>query len=199
MVLSSILPSVRRASRSSFRTPGSERWGLTSSVIALAWLAIGCSPAPKRPTTFEDEWRDAPDHVAAPSSGAEPSLTFTRQNELASLRAYPEFQSAHPVRFRWATPRVSAAFERYGERPPSPPPAGALLVQTLREAPGSSPVELWVMEKRETGFFPEGGDFLYAVLREDGTVKTAGRLQLCARCHAEAPADFLFQRVTTER
>lgn len=50
-----------------------------------------------------------------------------------------------------------------------------------------------VMIKMEAGYFPEGGDFLYAVLQHDGAVLRGGRLENCAECHQSRENDgFLF-------
>ncbi len=50
-----------------------------------------------------------------------------------------------------------------------------------------------VMIKMEAGYFPEGGDFLYAEVLHDGHVLQGGRLQSCAKCHQARQHDgFLF-------
>jgi hypothetical protein len=50
------------------------------------------------------------------------------------------------------------------------------------------------MRKRETGYFPEGGDWEYSVADAAGKMKETGKLQSCAQCHAEQKAqDFLMR------
>jgi len=48
------------------------------------------------------------------------------------------------------------------------------------------------MIKRDAGFFPEGGDWEYVATDRDGWVADRGQLKACARCHAEAKADWVF-------
>jgi hypothetical protein len=69
-------------------------------------------------------------------------------------------------------------------------PPGALLVQIHRGASTSGPI--FAMLKRDPGFFPEGGDWEYVVTDSEGWVEDRGALVLCARCHAEAKADWAF-------
>ncbi len=40
-----------------------------------------------------------------------------------------------------------------------------------------------VMIKMENGYFPEGGDFLYATVQLDGTISQSGALETCGNCH----------------
>jgi hypothetical protein len=69
-------------------------------------------------------------------------------------------------------------------------PGGSLLVQTHRDPSSAGPI--FAMIKRDPGYFPEGGDWEFVVTDRDGWVEDRGPLQLCARCHAEAPADGVF-------
>lgn len=57
---------------------------------------------------------------------------------------------------------------------------------------GSAPIVYFVMVKRAPGYNPSGGDWEYLVVAPDGRVEDRGQVALCARCHAEAPHDFLF-------
>lgn len=71
-------------------------------------------------------------------------------------------------------------------------PAGSLLVQLHTDKRTGSPSEGFFMEKREPGYFPAGGDWDWGVIGADGLVEHRGKLEFCARCHAEAAADFVF-------
>ena len=51
---------------------------------------------------------------------------------------------------------------------------------------------IFAMVKRDPGFFPEGGDWEYVVTDSEGWIEDRGALALCARCHAEAKADWVF-------
>jgi hypothetical protein len=48
------------------------------------------------------------------------------------------------------------------------------------------------MAKRDAGFYAEGGDWEFVVLDAAGRLEDRGKLALCARCHAEATADWVF-------
>ena len=78
-------------------------------------------------------------------------------------------------------------------------PKGAVLVELHTDKRGGVPLDGFVMEKREAGFFPAGGDWDYAVIDHDGLVQQRGKLEFCARCHADAPADFVFVRAPTPK
>lgn len=75
---------------------------------------------------------------------------------------------------------------------PAPPiPLGALFVREILDDSGIT-AQLTVMEKREPGFFPGGGDFLYGATAPDGTTLLAddgtvewGALNDCGSCHAQ--------------
>lgn len=70
-------------------------------------------------------------------------------------------------------------------------PEGAVLVE-IHSTEGREQGPIFAMVKREPGYFPEGSDWEYVVLGAEGKVQASGKLPLCARCHAEAPADGLF-------
>jgi hypothetical protein len=82
----------------------------------------------------------------------------------------------------YAARRASASF-----------PVGSIIVEIHGEAAGQ-PAATFVMQKREAGFFDEGGDWEYTAVRADGTIEDRGRLASCARCHAEAAAGWIFGR-----
>ena len=67
---------------------------------------------------------------------------------------------------------------------------GSWLVK--KHATASAPGPTFAMTKREPGFFPEGGDWEYVVLDAQGRLEDRGKLQLCARCHADGNADSVF-------
>jgi hypothetical protein len=76
-------------------------------------------------------------------------------------------------------------------------PKGSVLVELHTDKKGGVPLDGFIMEKRELGYFPEGGDWDYSVVSVDGSVLKRGRLDFCARCHAEGSADFVFIRPAT--
>jgi len=70
-------------------------------------------------------------------------------------------------------------------------PVGAVLVKKHSESTGA-PGPLFAMVKRDPGFFPAGGDWEFVVTDKDGWLEDRGPLVACARCHAEATADWVF-------
>lgn len=73
-------------------------------------------------------------------------------------------------------------------------PVGTLLVQRHQQRQVEAELGSFVMEKRAAGYFPAGGDWEYLVVARDGRIEARGKLATCARCHAEAPVDFVFPR-----
>jgi hypothetical protein len=75
-------------------------------------------------------------------------------------------------------------------------PADAQLVALHADRATGTELGWFVMHKQPPGYFPEGGDWEYLVVGVDGNVQAAGKLAACARCHAQAPADWVFPRPT---
>lgn len=73
-----------------------------------------------------------------------------------------------------------------------PVPEGAMIVESLSPEAGAPPSSHFVMTKRQSGYFPAGGDWEYLVVNPEGGVIAGGQLPRCARCHAEARTDFVF-------
>ncbi|HMI83593.1 MAG TPA: hypothetical protein VK550_05830 [Polyangiaceae bacterium] len=76
---------------------------------------------------------------------------------------------------------------------------GSVLVKKHTSTRTSAPGPSFAMSKREAGFYPEGGDWEYVVLDAEGHLEDRGKLALCARCHAEANADWVFGLPTEAR
>jgi cytochrome c553 len=74
-------------------------------------------------------------------------------------------------------------------------PVGTLLVQRHQQRQVEAELGVFVMEKKAEGYFPAGGDWEYIVVARDGRIEARGQLATCARCHAEAPVDFVFPRI----
>jgi hypothetical protein len=69
---------------------------------------------------------------------------------------------------------------------------GAVLVKTHSEKDSGAAGPIFVMLKRDPGFFPLGGDWEYLVTDPEGWIEDRGALLFCARCHAEGNADWVF-------
>ena len=71
---------------------------------------------------------------------------------------------------------------------------GSVFVQNhVRRGSGEN-VGRFMMVKRESGYYRSGGNWEYVVIERDGRVAARGRLEMCARCHAESETDFVFVR-----
>lgn len=161
---------------------------LSRLALALALLA-SC----KRPQTPEEM-----DPGEGSASAAEPQAGPThlpRFAEIQSFAAMSKLRTSHPLGDRAATVRVDASAAGYGKPGRAPMPIGAMVVEELATEPDGPPLLYYVMEKQPAGFYAEGGDWSYSVVSSDGMFRASGKLTLCARCHAEAPRDFLFEHV----
>lgn len=101
--------------------------------------------------------------------------------------------TAHPIGRFESLLRSSPDFA-YGD-PTRATPAEGVTVSASLVHPGTDQLAVrYVMRRESVGYFPAGGDWQYAVFGPDGKLQKQGKLALCARCHAEAPRDFLFER-----
>ncbi len=71
-------------------------------------------------------------------------------------------------------------------------PAGAVLVKQHTDKQSGAPGPLFAMVKHEAGYFPDGGDWEFVVTDSNGWIEDRGPLAMCARCHAEGNADWVF-------
>lgn len=164
------------------------------SVHRLALLALfastlgwaGChtaEPRPRRPVAAGLDERSA---APAPK----PWLAFDRLDDENLVGV---IDSAHPAGDLFGTIRVNAQADAYGKKRGGPLPSGARVIEALGSSP-EGPADLYyVMEKQASGYFPEGGDWAYFVIGKGGEIRAEGKLKLCARCHAEAPREHLFE------
>lgn len=141
--------------------------------------------------------RSEPKPVAPPRADRDPEArapktwdVFARLSELAIVG---EVNTAHPAGDFVGVVRVNGPAGPYGQKGRGVLPEGALVVEALAVEPGTPPVLYYAMERRAAGYFPEGGDWAYFVIGKEGEIHAEGRLKLCARCHAEAPREHLFE------
>lgn len=160
--------------------------------LCVAWTA-GSLVSCKRPRTAEEA-----DPIDGASASAEPDAGPThlpRFAELGSFAAVSKLRTAHPLGDRAAVVKVDPSAAAYGKPGRGTMPVGAMVVEELSVEPDGPPLLFYVMEKQPAGFYAEGGDWSYSVVSADGMFRATGKLTLCARCHAEAPKDFLFEHV----
>ena len=163
--------------------------------LLTASAALGaCSAAPPRTGRGRH-----PGGVSTPpgvaSAATEPKQPFPELAEIASMQVVGELRSSHPVGELEAVIHANDGAAGYGKRGRGPMAEGALLVESLSTERGAVPHLHYVMRRRAPGYFPAGGDWEFAVVNADGRVEAEGRLRLCARCHAEAQRDFLFEPI----
>jgi hypothetical protein len=112
---------------------------------------------------------------------------------LDRLKVVGETRSEHPAGDYVASIRVNGAAGGYGTKGRERLPEGALVVEALAPESNTPPTVYYAMLRMGTGYFPDGGDWAYFVVGSDGRIQAEGRLKLCARCHAEAPREHLFE------
>lgn len=156
-------------------------------VLTVGVLFAGCDPNVKRRHIASEE-----DPVRAPVVD-KPLGPFSRFAEIQGLAEVSKLRSGHPVGNLAGVVKVDDKASGYGQRGRGAFPPGALVVEALGPDPDTEPTLFYVMEKRESGFFPLGGDWQYSVVGVTGKLEADGKLELCARCHAEAPRDYLFE------
>lgn len=157
---------------------------LSVCVLALAVSSVGCR-RPERQTT--------PTARAERDPEARPRKTWDGFAKLGELQIVGEVHTAHPAGDFVGAIRVNGAAGSYGQKGRGALPEGALIVEALAAEPGAPPVLYYAMERRSAGYFPDGGDWAYWVIGKEGEIQAEGKLKLCARCHAEAPRDHLFE------
>ncbi len=164
-------------------------------VIAMSALA-GCAGGDGfRPGESEVPRGASPGESAAPRSATVrwehaaqvPSMlllqdtTISRGHGTGNLHAKVSGNTAAAASLDTLRPGVAAS-------------QGAIFVSQHTLIGSGVPDGLFAMVKREPGYFPSGGDWEWVVVRADGNVLALGRLETCARCHADAAADFVFPR-----
>lgn len=168
----------------------SERTCLLGLCFALAACAGTSQPSGRAEIEGEGWDEGAAQSVTPPSPPNRPLPDF---DELLSWSELGRVTTAHPGSARRAVLRASPEAADYGRRGRQPFVPDATLVASLHSSDGAAALTHYVMRKREPGYFPEGGDWEYAVVSPEGKLLAEGRLALCARCHAEATREHVFE------
>jgi hypothetical protein len=166
-------------------------------VCALAIGIAGCGA--KGPPLVNPGASAAPAFNASLSRETpDASPVWERIGEIASYRrlAKEPFPSQGHFDGRWtadvlANDLAAAAYLKL------PAPAatfaeGSIVAQAHTDRLTGSPGPVFAMVKREAGYYAAGGDWEYVVTLTDGRIEDRGQLAHCARCHADAPAGWLF-------
>jgi hypothetical protein len=178
---------------------GHERASGRSGVVGLSLglvLAgcVGSSQASGRAEPDDESW--GRDTVPEATTTA-PSRPLPGFDELVAWTELGRVPTGHPGGARRAALRTSPEASGYGRRGRAPFAPHAVIVASLHSSDGAPALAHYLMRKREPGYFPEGGDWEYAVVSPEGRVLAEGRLVLCARCHAEATREHVFEPLTT--
>jgi len=128
-----------------------------------------------------------------PTPDEQPAKPWDAFASLDTLKTVGETRSAHPAGDFIASIRVNDVAARYGTKGRDPLPEGALVVEALATEANTPPAVYYAMLRKAPGYFPDGGDWAYFVVAADGTIEAEGKLALCARCHAEAPREHVFE------
>ncbi len=163
--------------------PQMHRAALGAVVLATLALTSCTKPAPTQPVVAAE----AEPVVVERADGPPPSF------EIAGAIEHGRLATAHPIGRFESVLRSSPGFA-YGD-PSRGLPAEGVEVSASLVHPGTDQLAVrYVMRREAPGYFSEGGDWRYAVYDAEGKLQKQGKLGLCARCHAEAPRDFLFER-----
>jgi hypothetical protein len=169
--------------------PNALFFGALLGAVGLAACGAG-SASSGRASKLDDGWD-------APARTSEPAAAPTRPLPgFDAMLAWPErgrTATAHPGRARRVALRASPEADGYGRRGRQAFDEGATLLASLESSDGGPVIAHYLMRKERPGYFPEGGDWRYAVVSPAGEVLADGKLPLCARCHAEATREHLFE------
>jgi hypothetical protein len=180
------------------------RRAVTASVAGGFVAVVGCSPAPT-PVLYDDAWNSTPgtatvaekDRPAAPRpSSIEPGkrIRWARADDVATLtqvggRAPSQHGDGAWERTVWVNEAAAGYRTAAGG---ATMPAGALLLQRHHAVGQAHTTTIYLMEKLAGGASPGTGDWRYLVLDAELRVAASEQLQICARCHLEAPHGSLF-------
>jgi hypothetical protein len=165
---------------------------LSASVV----VAVAASCGPREP--FRPGATDVPRPASSIRAEPQPSSLpkWERFEELGKLQPIAaSFGSRGHGTGEWLA-QVRASAPAASAMPKLVPgasmPQGSLLVQLHTDKRTGAASDGLFMEKREAGYFPAGGDWDWGVIGSDGLVQHRGKLEFCARCHAEAAVDYVF-------
>ena len=112
---------------------------------------------------------------------------------LASLPVVDRRPTAHPIGPAFASIRTNDLAAAYGTRGRAPFAPGARLVESIAPDAESPATLHYAMIREPDDATPGTGGWRYEVIDASGTVQAEGALPLCARCHAEAAREWVFE------
>jgi hypothetical protein len=170
--------------------------------MAFAGFIAGCGP--REPALVNPGVSTVNRLGVGPSTGAPDAAAAGDPGiDLQSVRSVGKaFVSKGHFAGRWTAEILvnATALPTYTHLAPSSRfGVGSLLVKKHVSTSAATPGPTFAMTKRDSGFYPEGGDWEYVVLDAEGHLEDRGKLALCARCHAEGNADWAFGSPTEAR
>ncbi|MFO0661974.1 MAG: hypothetical protein U0165_19400 [Polyangiaceae bacterium] len=168
---------------------------IAAGLLPLAGF-VGCATQDNFVPGVSNRRPEAPNVPAAAGSGS--TSVWEHASLLATLQAIDERQlpsNHNPPNWSSVVKVNDVASPVYGSRMANGSmPTGSILVEQ-HQIVGSDEGPLYAMVKREPGFDSAFGDWEYLVLRSSGRLESRGNsrdMNLCARCHADAPGDHVF-------
>ncbi|MGV3524970.1 MAG: cytochrome P460 family protein [Candidatus Sericytochromatia bacterium] len=155
----------------------------TLSVSSLVFTLIACTSTPQTPAT-----PGAP-AVSEPSAAELKTLS-------ESYKAFPALnddlvRSAEHGGIFVRTHLDAAAMTAFQAKT-FPLPEGSVSVKEGHPSADAAADRVYVMKKIK-GYDSANGDWFYAVLSPDGSVRQQGKMQMCIGCHGRAKAsDYVF-------
>lgn len=169
------------------------------------FLLAACAPVVPQPPASDDGW--GPESHAttarqpAPRPGTIPAEKRTRWDLADALPTFRKLDGRDPSEHFAGnferTLAINEAAAGYALPHPRMGP-GAVIVQHHHAPEREAVVATLAMRKREAGYSPKFDDWEYIVLDEQLRVAAIGTLDVCARCHVEAPHAGVFGPPTTQ-
>jgi hypothetical protein len=161
--------------------------GRVAAALACTLAVASCGAPPRARVAGADDWRGGPERVALAAAEIPDDPSWA-----AALPSLREVLVIAPSRHMSGSLRAEvlandAAAPAYPPHPGGAAPAGAMLVEVLRRAPGEPVLAYLAMRKPAAG-----GSWEHAILSPDRRLVARASTALCARCHAEAPRDGVF-------
>lgn len=136
-------------------------------------------------------------------SGEDPDVAYAEEmwEEIADYRSWEQVGkwTSKPVESPvhtgapWVIAYYDDALVAWDGKGEAPDGATSVKEQWDEQAgAGSDPVDLWTVMRKREGFDPDNGDWFWAWYDADGSVHSAGRIDLCLECHQSAATDYVF-------